>query len=39
MNQEILKNMPSLIMSGKGRESLEAMGEFFEPKVSLEIHF
>jgi hypothetical protein len=39
MNQEILKVMPSLIMSGKGRESLEAIGKFFEPKVNLEIHF
>lgn len=37
---ELLKTtVPSLAMDWKGRESLENMGKFFEPKVNLELRF
>jgi hypothetical protein len=39
LNSEILRSMPSMITDWKGRESLENMGKYFEPKVNLELRF
>jgi CRISPR/Cas system CSM-associated protein Csm2 small subunit len=39
LTREILNTMPSMVTDWKGRESLEMMGQFFEPTVNLEIRF